>query len=106
MQHHLLRQEFYCRCQNLLARIDRHHCLDVLYTDSAMCAGGVIRMARAQTSCLACAGTLAHLRDALLVGHADAMLAASIFHFREYTIREAKRFLHEAGITVRMDGQQ
>ena len=49
------------------------------------------------------AGTLAHLLDALLIGRADAVLAASIFHFREYTIVQAKRFLHKEGITVRMD---
>ncbi len=49
------------------------------------------------------AGSLAHLRDALLIGRADAVLAASIFHFREHTISEAKRFLHDAGITVRID---
>lgn len=49
------------------------------------------------------AGTLDHLRDALLIGRADAVLAASIFHFREYTVGQAKRFLHEAGITVRLD---
>ncbi len=48
------------------------------------------------------AGTLAHLRDGLTHGHADAVLAASIFHFREYTVDEAKRFLLDAGVTVRM----
>ena len=52
------------------------------------------------------AGNLEHLRDALLIGHADAVLAASIFHFRTYTIGEAKHFLHKAGITVRMDPRQ
>ena len=49
------------------------------------------------------AGTLAHLRDGLTLGRADAVLAASIFHFREYTITQAKRFLLEAGISVRLD---
>ncbi len=48
------------------------------------------------------AGTLDHLRDGLTHGHADAVLAASIFHFREYTVDEAKRFLLDAGVTVRM----
>ena len=48
------------------------------------------------------AGTLDHLRDGLTDGHADAVLAASIFHFREYTVNEAKRFLLDAGVTVRM----
>ena len=50
------------------------------------------------------AGTLDHLRDGLVQGQADAVLAASIFHFREYTIDEAKRFLLDAGIDVRLDG--
>lgn len=49
------------------------------------------------------AGTLEHLRDALTIGQADAVLAASIFHFGIYTIREAKEFLHAAGIPVRLD---
>ena len=48
------------------------------------------------------AGTLEHLRDGLTQGRADAVLAASIFHFREYTVDEAKLFLHEAGVTVRL----
>ena len=49
------------------------------------------------------AGTLEHLRDGLIRGRADAVLAASIFHFREYTITQAKRFLLDAGIPVRLD---
>jgi imidazole glycerol-phosphate synthase subunit HisF len=36
-------------------------------------------------------------------GHASAVLAASIFHFGEYTIRQAKAHMAEAGIPVRMD---
>ncbi len=48
------------------------------------------------------AGTLEHLRDGLLIGGADAVLAASIFHFREFSIREAKTFLHDAHIPVRL----
>ncbi len=48
------------------------------------------------------AGTLEHLHDALVQGTADAVLAASIFHFREYSIAEAKRFLHDQGVVVRM----
>ena len=47
------------------------------------------------------AGELAHLRDAVQAGQADAVLAASIFHFRTYTVQQAKQFLHEAGINVR-----
>ena len=49
------------------------------------------------------AGTLEHLRDALLLGGADAVLAASIFHFGTYTIQEAKDFLAAAGIPVRLE---
>ena len=47
------------------------------------------------------AGTLDHLAEVLDAGHADAILAASIFHFGTYTIPEAKRFLKERGIPVR-----
>ena len=48
------------------------------------------------------AGTLEHLKKGFTEGKADAVLAASIFHFREYSITEAKTYLHEAGINVRM----
>lgn len=48
------------------------------------------------------AGTLAHLRDVLLYGQADAVLAASIFHYRQYTIREAKEYLKSYNIPVRL----
>ena len=48
------------------------------------------------------AGALPHLRDAFTEGAADAVLAASIFHFRTFTVGEAKAFLHEAGIPVRL----
>ena len=48
------------------------------------------------------AGNLEHLKDGLKDGKADAVLAASIFHFREYTIREAKSYLKEAGINIRV----
>ncbi len=37
-------------------------------------------------------------------GHASAVLAASIFHFGEYSIAEAKRHMAEAGVAVRLDG--
>ena len=47
------------------------------------------------------AGTLEHLRQALTDGGADAVLAASIFHFGEFTISDAKRYLSERGILVR-----
>jgi cyclase len=47
------------------------------------------------------AGTLNHLYEAFKEGLADAALAASIFHFGEFTIPEAKRFLKEKGIDVR-----
>ena len=48
------------------------------------------------------AGNLEHLRDGLLEGKADAVLAASIFHFREYSIAEAKTFLSDAGVNIRL----
>jgi cyclase len=38
-------------------------------------------------------GNLDHLADGVLTGHADAVLAASIFHFGEYSIPEAKRYM-------------
>ncbi len=47
------------------------------------------------------AGNLDHLVEALAPGRADAALAASIFHFGEYRVRDAKRRLAEAGIPVR-----
>jgi len=47
------------------------------------------------------AGALEHLRQALTDGGADAVLAASIFHFGEFTISDAKRYLSERGILVR-----
>lgn len=48
------------------------------------------------------AGTLDHLRAALQEGHADAALAASIFHFQQHTIRDAKEYLAQHGVAVRM----
>ena len=48
------------------------------------------------------AGTLEHLYQALSVGKADAVLAASIFHYREYSIRQAKEYLAAKGIPVRL----
>jgi imidazole glycerol-phosphate synthase subunit HisF len=47
-------------------------------------------------------GTLDHLADGITEGKADAVLAASIFHFAEYTIREAKDHLRARGIEVRL----
>lgn len=47
-------------------------------------------------------GNLQHLADGVTIGGADAVLAASIFHFGEYTIAEAKVFLQERGIEVRL----
>jgi len=47
------------------------------------------------------AGNLDHLYQALIGGKADAVLAASIFHYRTYSIREAKDYLAERGIPVR-----
>ncbi|HCB11966.1 MAG TPA: imidazole glycerol phosphate synthase subunit HisF [Gammaproteobacteria bacterium] len=47
-------------------------------------------------------GTLDHLADGILLGKADAVLAASIFHFAEYTIEQAKRHMLARGIEVRL----
>jgi cyclase len=47
------------------------------------------------------AGNLEHLYEALVVGQADAVLAASIFHYRTYTIRQAKDYLAAKGIPIR-----
>lgn len=46
-------------------------------------------------------GTLAHLVEGVTEGHADAVLAASIFHFDEHTIADAKAVMADAGVTVR-----
>ncbi|HVB91098.1 MAG TPA: imidazole glycerol phosphate synthase subunit HisF [Acidimicrobiales bacterium] len=46
-------------------------------------------------------GTLQHLVDGALVGGADAVLAASIFHRREFTLGEAKAYMADRGVTVR-----
>jgi cyclase len=47
-------------------------------------------------------GTLDHLRAGLVEGHADAALAASIFHDGRHTIGEAKQYLADAGVPVRI----
>ena len=47
-------------------------------------------------------GTLQHLADGVTEGGADAVLAASIFHFGEYTVGEAKSFMADQGITMRL----
>ena len=46
-------------------------------------------------------GNLQHLAEGVTLGHADAVLAASIFHYGEYTVGEAKAFMAKQGITVR-----
>ena len=48
------------------------------------------------------AGSPDHLADAILLGKADAALAASIFHFGEYTIQETKQLMSERGVPVRL----
>lgn len=47
-------------------------------------------------------GNLQHLVDGVQHGHADAVLAASIFHFGEYTIDQAKRYMQDDGIEMRL----
>jgi cyclase len=48
-------------------------------------------------------GTLEHLVEGIRDGHATAVLAASIFHFGEYSINEAKRYMADAGLPMRLD---
>lgn len=48
-------------------------------------------------------GSLQHLADGITQGHADAVLAASIFHYGEHTVGEAKRFMAARGIPMRLD---
>jgi cyclase len=48
-------------------------------------------------------GNLDHLVDGVRGGHASAVLAASIFHFGEYSVRDAKTYMARAGLPVRMD---
>lgn len=47
-------------------------------------------------------GNLQHLADGIRKGHADAVLAASIFHYGEYTVQEAKKFMSDQNIPVRL----
>jgi imidazole glycerol-phosphate synthase subunit HisF len=47
-------------------------------------------------------GNLQHLVDGVVEGKADAVLAASIFHFGEYSVPEAKRYMQERGVEVRL----
>jgi cyclase len=48
-------------------------------------------------------GNLQHLVDGVVQGGADAVLAASIFHFGEYSVQEAKQFMQAAGVEMRLD---
>ena len=48
-------------------------------------------------------GNLQHLADGIVLGRADAVLAASIFHYGEYTVRQAKQFMAAQGITMRLE---
>jgi cyclase len=48
-------------------------------------------------------GKLQHLADGIVLGRADAVLAASIFHYGEYTVRQAKEFMAAQGIAMRLD---
>lgn len=47
-------------------------------------------------------GSLEHLAEGVLAGHADAVLAASIFHFGEFTLTEAKEYMRSCGVEVRL----
>jgi cyclase len=47
-------------------------------------------------------GNLQHLVDGITKGHADAVLAASIFHYGEYTVSQAKEYMASQGVPVRI----
>jgi cyclase len=47
-------------------------------------------------------GSMEHLAEGILEGHADAVLAASVFHFGDFTVREAKEHMRARGIEVRL----
>ncbi len=49
-------------------------------------------------------GTLQHLVDGVVIGHASAVLAASIFHFGDFSIHDAKAYMAERGVPMRLDG--
>jgi cyclase len=49
------------------------------------------------------AGTLDHMVEGIRDGHATAVLAASIFHFGQFTIRQAKEHMAKAGLPMRLD---
>ncbi|MDH3638015.1 MAG: imidazole glycerol phosphate synthase subunit HisF [Gammaproteobacteria bacterium] len=68
-----------------------------------------LELTRAMSDCLSIpviasggVGTLRHLVEGVTIGHADAVLAASIFHFGEFTIEEAKQEMADAGVEVRI----
>jgi cyclase len=48
------------------------------------------------------AGTLEHFYDVLTLGKADAVLAASVFHYGQFTVREVKTYLKSRGVEVRL----
>ncbi len=48
-------------------------------------------------------GTLEHLYEGLTIGRADAVLAASIFHFGQFRVRDVKHYLREKGVAIRFD---
>ena len=48
------------------------------------------------------AGTREHIRDAITIGRADAVLAASIFHYQQFSLTEIKEFLQQNNIPVRL----
>jgi cyclase len=47
-------------------------------------------------------GSKAHLAEGIVEGHADAVLAASVFHFCDFTVRESKEYMRDRGIEVRL----
>jgi len=48
------------------------------------------------------AGEMEHMKDAIVLGNADAVLAASIFHYKEITLADIKKYFHKNGVAVRL----
>ena len=63
---------------------------------------GLVPALVSRRSLISQVGGLEHLYEGVAEGGAEAVLAASIFHFGEFTVREAKEYLRERGVEVRL----
>jgi len=87
----------------LAVAVDRHACCSLTFIAFRLTDGaGPIKRPSLQALATRRAGSLDHMADVLLEGKADAVLAASIFHFGTYTVGDVKRFLAGKGIPVRL----